>query len=158
MVEVLEDYNKELGVIVTPLVKVAGFKAVFHQHLDPNQVRRIPKDEIFRFSHLVPSHLLTGQEAPNAPRGCRELDPAATPVDLLHIIETPKEEIIEIEDFKQQSCVSEIIDVSDEKSETKPREARKEDIVNPVAIEVAEDVLELKLVRKTVHPNEMQVS
>ncbi|XP_038893076.1 uncharacterized protein LOC120081951 [Benincasa hispida] len=158
MVEILEDYNKELGVIVTPLVKVAGFKAVFHQHLDPNQVRRIPKDEIFRFSHLVPSHLLTGQEAPNAPRGCRELDPAATPVDLLHVIETPKEEIIEIEDFKPQSCVTEIIDVIDEKMEKKPREARKEDIVKPVAIEVAEDVLELKLVRKTVHTNEMEVS
>ncbi|KAA0044546.1 hypothetical protein IC582_017302 [Cucumis melo] len=158
MVEVLEDYNKEVGVIVTPLVKVAGFKAVFHQHMDPNQVRRIPKDEIFRFSHLVPSRLLTGKEAPNAPRGCRELDPAATPVDLLHIIETPKEEIIEIEDFKPQSSVIEILDVSDEKMEKKPTDARKEDIVKPAAIEVAEDVLELKLVRKTVHTNEMQVS
>ncbi|XP_022979434.1 uncharacterized protein LOC111479157 [Cucurbita maxima] len=158
IVEVLEDYSKELGVIVTPLVKVAGFRAVFHRHLDPSQVRRIPKDEIFRFSHLVPSHLLTGQEGPNAPRGCRELDPAATPVDLLHVIEIPKEEIIEIEDFKPQNSTTEIVDVSDGKMEKKPREARKEDMVKPVAIEVAEDVLELKLVRKTVQTNEMQVS
>lgn len=158
MVEVLEDYNKERGVLITTLVKVAGFKTVFHQHLDPNQVRRIPKDEIFRFSHLVPSHLLTGQEAPKAPKGCRELDPAATPVDLLHVVETPKEEIIEIEDLKPQSSVIEIVDVSDEKTEKKPREARKKGIVKPVAIEVAEDVLELKLVRETVHTNEMQVS
>lgn len=158
MVEVLEDYNKELGVIVIPLIKVAGFKTVFHQHLDPNQIRRIPKDEIFRFSHFVPSHLLKGQEGPNAPKGCRELDPAATPVDLLHVVETPKEEIIEIEDLKLQGSVTEIVDVSDEIMEKKPKEARKEDIVKPVAIEVAEDVLELKMVRKTVHTNEMQVS
>ncbi|XP_022158947.1 uncharacterized protein LOC111025401 [Momordica charantia] len=159
MVEVLEDYNKELGVTITPLVKVAGFKTVFHQHLDPKQVRRIPKDEIFQFSHLVPSHLLTGREAPSAPRGCRELDPAAMPVDLLHVIETAKEEeIIEIEDLKPQSSVNEIIDVNDEKTENKPKEGRKENIVKPVAVEVAEDVLELKLVKKTVHSNEMEVS
>ncbi|KAG6597674.1 Chaperone protein dnaJ 49, partial [Cucurbita argyrosperma subsp. sororia] len=141
MVEVLEDYSEELGVIITPLIKVAGFKAVFHRDLDPNHVRRIPKDEMFRFSHLVPSHLLTGQESPNAPKGCRELDPAATPVDLLHIVETPKEEFIEIEDLKLQSCASKMVDISDEKMEKKPREARKEDIVKPVV----EDVLELKL-------------
>ncbi|KAL5069499.1 hypothetical protein RYX36_020386, partial [Vicia faba] len=33
----------------------------------------------------VPNHLLSGQEAHNAPIGCRELDPAATPLDLLQI-------------------------------------------------------------------------
>ncbi|KAL5099647.1 hypothetical protein RYX36_003974 [Vicia faba] len=40
---------------------------------------------MFRFSHQVPNHLLSGQEAHNAPIGCRELDPAATPLDLLQI-------------------------------------------------------------------------
>ncbi|KAJ4710822.1 DnaJ domain containing protein [Melia azedarach] len=94
MVEVLEDYNEEHGVTVTPLVKVAGFKTVFHQHLDPREVRRIPREEMFRFSHHVPSYLLTGQEAPNAPKGCRELDPAATPVELLQVITDVKEEDI----------------------------------------------------------------
>ncbi|KAJ6414704.1 hypothetical protein OIU84_003667 [Salix udensis] len=44
MVEVLEDYSEDLGVTVTPLVKVAGFKTVFHQHLDPKEVRRIPRE------------------------------------------------------------------------------------------------------------------
>jgi curved DNA-binding protein CbpA len=94
MVEVLEDYSEELGVTVTPLVKVAGFKTVFHQHLDPKEVRRIPREEMFRFSHHVPSYLLMGQEGPNAPKGCRELDPAATPSELLQVVVDVKEEEI----------------------------------------------------------------
>ncbi|KAF8390658.1 hypothetical protein HHK36_025185 [Tetracentron sinense] len=92
MVEVLDDYNEEEGVSITPLVKVAGFKTVFHMHLDPREVRRIPKEEMFRFSHQVPSYMLTGQEAQNAPKGCRELDPAATPLELLQVITEAKEE------------------------------------------------------------------
>ncbi|XVF10029.1 hypothetical protein REPUB_Repub07fG0148800 [Reevesia pubescens] len=96
MVEVLDDYNEEHGVSVIPLIKVAGFRTVFHKHMDPKEVRRIPKEEMFRFSHQVPNYLLTGEEAHNAPRGCRELDPAATPLELLQVIneanETPVED------------------------------------------------------------------
>ncbi|KAF3431036.1 hypothetical protein FNV43_RR25766 [Rhamnella rubrinervis] len=107
MVEILEDYNEEVGVTVTPLVKVAGFKTVFHRHLDPREVRRIPREEMFRFSHHVPSYLLTGQEAPNAPKGCRELDPAATPLELLQVIaDVKEEEIMETgEKIKEDSVV-----------------------------------------------------
>ncbi|XP_057731641.1 uncharacterized protein LOC130946807 [Arachis stenosperma] len=86
MVEVLEDFTEEQGVIVTPLVKVSGFRTVFKRHPDANQQKRIPKEELFRFSHQVPNYLLTGQEADNAPKDCRELDPAATPLDLLQIV------------------------------------------------------------------------
>ncbi|KAE8716616.1 LRR receptor-like serine/threonine-protein kinase GSO1-like [Hibiscus syriacus] len=94
MVEMLDDYKEELGVRVTPLVKVTGFKTVFHRHLDHREIWRIPREEMFRFSHQVPSYLITGQEAPNAPKGCRELDPAATPVELLQIIMDVKDEEI----------------------------------------------------------------
>ncbi|XP_015571313.2 uncharacterized protein LOC8274377 isoform X1 [Ricinus communis] len=86
MVEVLDDYSEEQGVSVAPLIKVAGFKTVFHRHMDPNKVKKIPKEEMLRFSHQVPDHLLTDEEAPNAPKGCRELDPAATPLELLQVI------------------------------------------------------------------------
>ncbi|CAL8127827.1 unnamed protein product [Prunus armeniaca] len=86
MVEVLDDFAEERGVCVVPLCKVAGFKTVFRKHMDPKEVRWIPKEEMFRFSHQVPSHLLTGEEAPNAPKGCWELDPAATPSELLQVI------------------------------------------------------------------------
>lgn len=85
MFEVLEDFSEEEGILVTPLVKVPCFRTVFQRHEDSHEVRRIPKEEMFRFSHQVPNYLLTGQEAHNAPKGCRELDPAATPLDLLQI-------------------------------------------------------------------------
>ncbi|XP_077250387.1 uncharacterized protein LOC143889880 [Tasmannia lanceolata] len=92
MVEVLDDYNEEQGVSVTPLVKVAGYKTVFHRHMDPKEVKKIPNKEMFRFSHQVPSWLLTGEEGPNVPIGCRELDPAATPLELLQIITESKDD------------------------------------------------------------------
>ncbi|XP_010913011.1 uncharacterized protein [Elaeis guineensis] len=94
MVEVLDDYNEDQGVSVTPLLKVAGFKTVFHRHLDPKEVRRIPRGEMFRFSHQVPSYLLTGEEAHDAPKGCHELDPAATPFELLQVITEVKEDAV----------------------------------------------------------------
>ncbi|KAL8550759.1 hypothetical protein ACS0TY_000010 [Phlomoides rotata] len=86
MVTVLDDYNEEQGVRVAPLVKVVGFKTVFRPNFNPEAIKRIPNEEMFCFSHRVPNHLLTGLESPNAPKGCLELDPAATPVELLQVI------------------------------------------------------------------------
>jgi len=94
IVEVIDDFTEEQGLTVIPLLKVAGFKAVFHRHMDPKEVRRIPKEELFRFSHRVPSRLLTGEEGNNAPKGCHELDPAATPVDLLKVITELKDDTV----------------------------------------------------------------
>ncbi|CAN6676404.1 unnamed protein product [Malus baccata var. baccata] len=111
MVEVVEDFSEEQGVLVTPLVKVAGFKTVFHRHLDPREARRIPREELFRFSHQIPSCLITGQEAANAPKGCRELDPAATPLELLKVINDIKEEdMMEIDKKCQQGNVAEDVE------------------------------------------------
>ncbi|KAK4787615.1 hypothetical protein SAY86_011448 [Trapa natans] len=85
MVEVLEDFDEDLGILVSALVKVVGFRTVFHRH-NPDVRWRIPKKEMLRFSHRIPSYLLTGQEAQNAPEGCWELDPAAMPIELLQVI------------------------------------------------------------------------
>ncbi|KAL5724845.1 hypothetical protein ACHQM5_008056 [Ranunculus cassubicifolius] len=90
MVEVVDEYNEEQGVSIVPLIKVAGFKTVFRRHFDPQKVKRIPREEMFRFSHQVPSYLLTGEEAQNAPQGCLELDPASTPLELLQVIPEAK--------------------------------------------------------------------
>ncbi|KAF8085556.1 hypothetical protein N665_0663s0003 [Sinapis alba] len=87
VVEVVEGYTEEYGVSVVPLMKVAGFKSVFHHHLDPKEIRRISRDEMLSFSHRIPAYLLTGREAPGAPRGCIQLDPAATPSQLLQAID-----------------------------------------------------------------------
>ncbi|QCD95080.1 uncharacterized protein LOC114181946 [Vigna unguiculata] len=92
VVEVLEDFIEGHGIDVIPLLKVAGFRTVFHHHLDPTEIRIIPMEEMFRFSHQIPSYVLTGQEAPDAPKGCRVLDPAATPIEFLQLIEVVKEE------------------------------------------------------------------
>ncbi|KAK9059633.1 hypothetical protein SSX86_020337 [Deinandra increscens subsp. villosa] len=95
MVQVLEDYNEEQGVPVSPLIKFAGFRTVFHSHTNQTEVRVIPKEEMFRFSHQVPKYMLTGSEAHNSPKDCLELDPAATPLDLIQ--ESP-----EINEISQQ--------------------------------------------------------
>ncbi|XP_051122302.1 uncharacterized protein LOC127245457 [Andrographis paniculata] len=89
-VEVLEDYDEELGVIVVPLVKVAGFKAVFHQHMDSSEIKRIPNQELSRFSHQVPSRLLTDQDRLRSARGYRELDSAAIPPEILQAMSDVK--------------------------------------------------------------------
>ncbi|KAL8519455.1 hypothetical protein ACS0TY_010405 [Phlomoides rotata] len=86
MVVVLDNYDEEGGVSVAPLVKVAGFRTIFLPNLDPAAIQRITKEEISRFSHRVPHYILSREEAPNAPKGSVELDPAATPLELLQIV------------------------------------------------------------------------
>ncbi|CAN4084508.1 unnamed protein product [Withania somnifera] len=82
MVVVLDDYSEELGVCVTPLVKLDGFKTVYSRNTDKDAIRLIPRREMLRFSHLVPSCLLKGERM-NLPEGCWDLDPAAIPEELL---------------------------------------------------------------------------
>ncbi|XP_043726369.1 uncharacterized protein LOC122672926 isoform X2 [Telopea speciosissima] len=132
MIEVLDDYDEEQGVTISPLVKVAGFKTVFHRHLDQRVVKRIPREEMFRFSHQVPSYMLTGQEGPNAPKGCRELDPAATPLELLQVIMDAKEE--EIVENTEKAVEEEIVQIA-EKANTEnvvenPQKAEEEIVKN----------------------------
>lgn len=84
MVEVLDYYTEDKqSLTVAPLLKAEGFKSVFRRSTDQNNVRKIPKEEMFRFSHQVPHYILTGKEAENAPEGCVELDTAAIPCELL---------------------------------------------------------------------------
>ncbi|XP_059661232.1 uncharacterized protein LOC132307470 [Cornus florida] len=91
MVEVLDNYSEELGVCVTPLVKVHGFKTVYQRNTNKDAIRWIPRREMVRFSHQVPSLLLKG-ESFNLPDGCWDLDPAATPEELLQAITEVKAE------------------------------------------------------------------
>ncbi|KAE9596418.1 hypothetical protein Lal_00048814 [Lupinus albus] len=88
MVEVLGDYSEELGVCVSPLIKLAGFKTVYKANTDKSAIQWIPRGEMLRFSHQVPSWLLKGTEASNLAERCWDLDPAATPDELLHAAPT----------------------------------------------------------------------
>ncbi|KAL6570897.1 hypothetical protein OROGR_000447 [Orobanche gracilis] len=107
MVEVLDDYDEEFGVIVIPLVKVAGFKSVFRSSIVSMEIRRIPKEEMSRFSHQVPCHLLTGKEGSKLLKGCCELDSAAIPLQFLEVMSNIEEtELVESdEDIESVSAV-----------------------------------------------------
>ncbi|KAK1362201.1 meiotically up-regulated gene 184 protein-like [Heracleum sosnowskyi] len=108
IVQILEDASNEEGgcIVVIPLVKFAGFKTVFHPHLDYNQIQRIPKGENFRFSHYIPSYLITGSEVP---WGCLELDPAATPSQYLHVIADSDLTNAEITGSEERNCQEDIL-------------------------------------------------
>lgn len=80
MVEILDDYSEDLGVCVTPLIKLGGFKTVYQRNASKDAIRWIPRREMLRFSHQVPSCLLKDL---NLPDGCWDLDPAAIPDELL---------------------------------------------------------------------------
>ncbi|KAL2347048.1 hypothetical protein Fmac_001048 [Flemingia macrophylla] len=135
MVEVLEDYTEEQGVDVAPLVKVASFKTVFCHNVDPRKVRNISKAEMFRFSHQVPSYLLPGEEGHNAPKGCLELDPAATPMELLQVLAEdleqelvmPTEKPVE-DELKQKENSGEDVLVDKFQSQTTKKEGSDEGV------------------------------
>lgn len=82
MVEVLGDYSEENGVWVTPLVKLDAYKTVYQRNANTSAIRWIPRREMLRFSHQVPSCSLNVEGA-KLPEGCWDLDPAATPDELL---------------------------------------------------------------------------
>eukprot|EP01018_Ginkgo_biloba_P006390 Gb_20076 [translate_table: standard] len=84
MVEVLSDFRDDIGVRLYPLVKLAGFKAVFQKK--GSSAIQVQEKNILRFSHQVPARRLTGKESLNIPKGCWELDPAAIPAELLQVI------------------------------------------------------------------------
>ncbi|KAI3815106.1 hypothetical protein L1987_14762 [Smallanthus sonchifolius] len=91
MVEVLDDYSDEHGVCVAPLVKLDGYKTVYQRDPNEHAVCWIPKREMVRFSHQVPSCLLKG-EGLKLPDRCWDLDPAATPEELLQMAMAEKAE------------------------------------------------------------------
>ncbi|XP_076915175.1 uncharacterized protein LOC143574446 [Bidens hawaiensis] len=91
MVEILDDYSEKVGVCVTPLAKLEGYKTVYQRNPNKNAVRVIPRKEMVRFSHQVPACVLKGQGL-NLPDGCWDLDPAATPEQLLQADADAEEE------------------------------------------------------------------
>lgn len=79
-VEILSDYVEGEGVSVAHLEKLEGFVSLFDRakkgDVDSFQ---IPAAELFRFSHIIPSFKMTGQERVGVPKGSFEFDPACLP-------------------------------------------------------------------------------
>ncbi|KAK1432382.1 hypothetical protein QVD17_09278 [Tagetes erecta] len=64
------------------LFKVKGFVSVFQRSIRAVDVEhKIPSNELFRFSHRIPSAKLTGTERAGVPAGSFELDMASLPPD-----------------------------------------------------------------------------
>lgn len=83
MVEILDEYSEQFGVCIAPLVKVEGYKTVYCRRDTEESKKWIPRREILRFSHPVPSWFLK-EETSGVPRNYWDLDPAAIPEELLH--------------------------------------------------------------------------
>ena len=78
VVEIISDcFSADEGIEVFPLVKVKGFVSLFCRGARDSV--RIPRDELLRFSHMVPSYTMTGNEREGIPRGFFELDYASLP-------------------------------------------------------------------------------
>jgi hypothetical protein len=81
-VEVITDFTETMGGSFVPLVKLDGFKTVYHRvQMGSKAVRWVLRTEFLRFSHQIPARRLLGNESQNLPKGCWELDPAASPTD-----------------------------------------------------------------------------
>jgi hypothetical protein len=79
-VEILSDFTENVGIEVAYLGKVKGFVSLFEKagKTGENTFCILP-NELYRFSHQIPSYKMSGDEREGVPSGCFELDPAALP-------------------------------------------------------------------------------
>ncbi|KAJ7947397.1 DnaJ domain containing protein [Quillaja saponaria] len=83
-VEILSDFVEEVGFEVAYLGKVKGFVSLFQQTKQNGILFfHVPPNELYRFSHQVPSFRMTGEEREGVPAASFELDPAALPINLV---------------------------------------------------------------------------
>ncbi|KAM5588874.1 hypothetical protein ABKV19_007036 [Rosa sericea] len=80
-VEVLSDFVEGDGIGVSYLGKVKGFVSLFQR--TEQHGFQVPPDELYRFSHRIPSFKMTGHEGYGVPSGSFELDPASLPSSIL---------------------------------------------------------------------------
>lgn len=79
-VEILSDFVEDAGVGVAYLGRVKGFVSLFQQTPQRGIVSfQIPPNELYRFSHRIPSFRMTGEERVGVPKGSYEFDPVSLP-------------------------------------------------------------------------------
>ncbi|KAE8719664.1 hypothetical protein F3Y22_tig00109936pilonHSYRG00123 [Hibiscus syriacus] len=92
--EVLDDYNEELGVTIIPLVRLLVSRRSFTGILITKKSGGFLEKRCLFLSSS--SFILAyWSRSSQAPKGCRELDPAATPVELRQVLDVKDEEILE---------------------------------------------------------------
>ncbi|MCD7453888.1 hypothetical protein HAX54_022594 [Datura stramonium] len=82
IVEILSDYVVDVGVQVGYLDKVTRFVSLF-QRASLTEVGTffVKPNELYKFSHRIPSFKMTGTEREGVPAGSFELDPASLPLN-----------------------------------------------------------------------------
>ena len=91
-VEILSDFAENFGIEIAYLGKVKGFTSLFEKNQNNGEnLFCIPPNELYRFSHHIPSYKMSGDEREGVPRDCFELDPAALPT---YIFEAEKDSSI----------------------------------------------------------------
>ncbi|TVU24976.1 hypothetical protein EJB05_27448, partial [Eragrostis curvula] len=78
----VSDICENIGVIISPLIRIEGFVSVFAKAKDKSQTL-IPSSELLRFSHSIPFYKTNGNEKAGVAEGLLELDTAALPCDLV---------------------------------------------------------------------------
>ncbi|XVE90157.1 hypothetical protein DITRI_Ditri20bG0055400 [Diplodiscus trichospermus] len=87
-VEVLTDFDEEIGIGVAHLGKLKGFVSIFQQTERDGVISfQVSPRELYRFSHRVPSFRMSGQEREGVPVGSFELDPASLPTNLDELVD-----------------------------------------------------------------------
>ncbi|KAL6139307.1 hypothetical protein ACLB2K_064584 [Fragaria x ananassa] len=82
-VELLSDFSERSGAGVSYLGKVKGFVSLFEPAEQHGVLRfQVSPNELYRFSHQIPSHKMTGREGYGVPADSFEFDPASLPSSL----------------------------------------------------------------------------
>ncbi|CAN4111218.1 unnamed protein product [Withania somnifera] len=82
IVEILSDYVVDVGVRVGYLDKVTKFVSLFQRtKLTEVSTFFVKPNELYKFSHRIPSVKMTGAEREGVPAGSFELDPASLPLN-----------------------------------------------------------------------------
>ncbi|XP_059302422.1 uncharacterized protein LOC132054428 [Lycium ferocissimum] len=82
IVEILSDYVVDVGVQVGYLDKMTRFVSLFKRtRLTEVGSFFVKPNELYKFSHRIPSFKMTGTEGEGVPAGSFELDPASLPVN-----------------------------------------------------------------------------
>jgi hypothetical protein len=86
IVVLLTTYSEMHGLSMASLEKVDGYKTVFkRREIGCHAVRLLEKDDIWLFSHQIPSRKFSGDEVADNLKDCWELDPASLPSNLLTV-------------------------------------------------------------------------
>ncbi|CAH8306092.1 unnamed protein product [Eruca vesicaria subsp. sativa] len=85
-VEIVNDFEEEVGIGVAYLGKVKGFVSIYQREAKNSVLQaQFTPEQMLRFSHKVPAVKMTGMDKESVPAGSYELDPTALPKDIFQV-------------------------------------------------------------------------